>query len=211
MDLDILPDTFETRDHWWWRPGWRLGRQMHTMHLTLQNSPGAEATIRHVQDSLAGVDAVRPVPIEGLHLTMTGVGFADEVTTAQLDEVAEQVFARAEDLEVAPLVLESMLIASDAVMLCAREDPWLHQLLTIQRGAVDEVLGSREWGPFHPHVSIAYADGATGIDVLRDALADELAPLEPVVVERPTLTLMRLGRDRRVYEWDVVRELPLGR
>lgn len=110
---------------------------MHTMHLTLQNSPGAEATIRHVQDSLAGVDAVRPVPIEGLHLTMTGVGFTDEVTTAQLDEVAEQVFARAEDLEV--------------------------------------------------------------------------APLEAVEVERPTLTLMRLGRDRRVYEWDVVRELPLGR
>lgn len=137
MDLDILPDTLETREHWWWRPGWRLGRQMHTMHLTLQNSPGAEATIRHVQDSLAGVDAVRPVPIEGLHLTMTGVGFTDEVTTAQLDEVAEQVFARAEDLEV--------------------------------------------------------------------------APLEAVEVERPTLTLMRLGRDRRVYEWDVVRELPLGR
>ena len=211
MDLDILPDTFETRDHWWWRPGWRPGRRMHTMHLTLQNAPDSETTIRRVQESLASVDAVHPVPVEGLHLTMTGVGFTDEVTAAQLDEVAEQVFARAEALEVAPLVLESMLIASEAVMLCARKDPWLHQLLTIQRDAVDEVQGPREWGPFHPHVSVAYADGTTSIDKVRDALADHVAPLEAVEVERPMLTLMRLGRDRRVYEWDVVRELPLGR
>ena len=46
---------------------------------------------------------------------------------------------------------------------------------------------------------------------MRDALADHVAVLEPVEIERPVLTLMRLGRDRNVYEWDVVRELSLSR
>lgn len=211
MDLDILPGTAEMRDHWHWRPGWGLGRRMYTMHMTLQNAPAAEAAIRRAQESLAAVDLLRPVPVEGLHLTMTGIGFTDEVTAAQLEEVAEQVFARAGVIGPAPLILDSMLIAAEGVMLRARDGVWLESLLRCQRDAVAEVLGPRAWGPFHPHVSIAYADGPVGVDVVRDALADQVASLQPVEVESPLLTLMRLGRDRRVYEWDVVRELPLGR
>ena len=211
MDVDILPGTDVTRNHWHWRPGWGPGRRMYTMHLTLQDAPSAEATIRRVQESLAEVDAVRPVPVQGLHLTMAGVGFTDEVAAGQLHEVSQQVFAGAEAIESTPLVLDSMLIASEAVMFCAREESWLEELLTIQREAVDQVVGRREWGPFHPHVSIAYADAMTAVDEVRDALADHVAVLEPVEIERPVLTLMRLGRDRNVYEWDVVRELSLSR
>ena len=183
---------------------------MYTMHLTLQDAPTAEAAILRPQQSLAAVDVLRPVPIEGLHLTMTGVGFTDEVAAGQLHEVAQQVFARTEAMSTAPLVLDSMLVGAEAVMLRARHESWLEELLTHQREAVDEVLGPHEWGPFHPHVSIAYADGATAIKGEFEGFAEDIAPLGPVVVERPTLTLMRLGRDRRVYEWDVVRELPLG-
>lgn len=181
------------------------------MHLTLQNAPVAEATIRRVQESLSEFSVIGAVPVEGLHLTMAGVGFTDEVTTAQLDKVSQQVFAMADALESAPLVLDSMLIASDAVMFRASEEAWLDDLLAAQREAVDDVLGPRGWGSFHPHVSIAYADGTTAVDPLRAALADRVAQLEPLVIERPMLTLMRLGRDRHVYEWDVVRELSLGR
>lgn len=211
MELGILPGRTETQDHWQWRPGWRLGRRMYTMHLTLQEAPVVEAAIRRLQESLAAVDMLRPVPIEGLHLTMTGVGFTDEVTAGQLDEVAEQVFAKAAAMRTAPLVLDSLLVGAEAVMLRAQHGAWLDELLASQREAVDAVLGPHEWGPFHPHVSIAYADGATEIRAAVEGLAEAVAPLDPLVVETPMLTLMRLGRDRRVYEWDVVRELPLGR
>lgn len=211
MELSILPGHTVTRDHWHWRPGWRLGRRMYTMHLTLQEAPAVEDAIRRLQESLAALDVLRPVPVEGLHLTMTGVGFTDVVTAAQIDEVAAQVFAKAEAMSTAPLVLDSLVIGAEAVMLGAQHAAWLDELLGYQREAVDAVLGPREWGAFHPHVSIAYADGATDTRGAFDQLAEGAALLDPLLVETPTLTLMRLGRDRRVYEWDVVRELPLGR
>lgn len=102
MELSILPGHTVTQDHWHWRPGWRLGRRMYTMHLTLQEAPAVEDAIRRLQESLAALDVLRPVPVEGLHLTMTGVGFTDEVTAAQIDEVAAQVFAKAEAMSTAP-------------------------------------------------------------------------------------------------------------
>lgn len=181
------------------------------MHLTLEEAPAVEAAIHRLQESLAAVDALRPVPIKGLHLTMTGVGFTDEVSAGRLDEVAQRVFAQAEAMSAAPLVLDGVLVGAESIMLRARSASWLDQLLTSQRDAVQEVLGPRAWGPFHPHVSIAYADGVAAIGDVVDHLVDDVAPLAPLVVHSPTLTLMRLGRDRRIYEWDVVRQLPLNR
>lgn len=210
MEISFLQGRAETQDHWHWRPGWRLGRRMYTMHLTLQAAPEAGAAIGRLQQSIAAIDVLRPVPIEGLHLTMTGVGFTDEVTDGQLEEVAQQVFTKARTMSASPLILDSLFVGSEAIMLGAQPVDWLDEILLHQRRAVDAVLGPRQWGEFHPHVSIAYADGATSVRAAVERLAEDAAPLPPLVVDPPTLTLMRLGRDRRVYEWDVVRECPLG-
>ncbi len=27
------------RDHWWWRPGWRVGRSFYAWHVTFDDQP----------------------------------------------------------------------------------------------------------------------------------------------------------------------------
>lgn len=77
------------------------------------------------------------------------------------------------------------------------------------RAAIGDVRGSGkvpeavEWSP---HVSYAYANAdAEGGPC--DAALDGLGPV-PVIVTR--VELIRLGRDRRVYEWETMASLPLG-
>lgn len=33
--------TETVHDHWWWRPGWRLGRSFYASHITFTDQPEA--------------------------------------------------------------------------------------------------------------------------------------------------------------------------
>lgn len=73
--LEVL-DTLT--NHRWWRPGWRVGRSFYTWHLTFDDHPQVADLARRWQAGidLAGLDHI---PADGLHLTMQGIGFTDEV------------------------------------------------------------------------------------------------------------------------------------
>jgi hypothetical protein len=30
------------RDHWWWRPGWGVGRSFYTWHITFDDQPAVD-------------------------------------------------------------------------------------------------------------------------------------------------------------------------
>jgi len=37
-----MPESAEQMiDHWWWRPGWSVGRKFYTWHLTFADQPQA--------------------------------------------------------------------------------------------------------------------------------------------------------------------------
>jgi hypothetical protein len=55
-------------------------------------------------------------------------------------------------------------------------------------------------------VSLAYANA----DADGDQYDAALQGLGPVPVTVTTVELIRLGRDRRVYEWETLASLPLG-
>lgn len=210
MHWKILDGATETADHWRWRPGWRPGRRMVTMHLTVPHAPELHALSREVGPVLAGLGAFDPVPVHGLHLTMTGVGFTDELATGQAEQVWDEVVDGLGDLDVAPLLLDRVAIGTEAVMLCPPPTPWLEELCTLQREAVDRMRGHGEERPtFHPHLSLAYAHSVVALPEVAAAVAPLLERTPPLTVQRPMLTMMRLGRDTHEYAWEVLAERPL--
>ena len=69
---------------------------------------------------------------------------------------------------------------------------------------MDTVLGDRTWGIFWPHIALAYAHAAAPAAPIGALLRQALASQPEWITARPTLTLLRLGRDERVYTWEVV-------
>lgn len=215
MELRVAEDLDHIRDHWWWRPGWREGRRMHTFHLTMEQAPAVREFASRAREVLGGFASLDVVPDRGLHLTMTGIGFEDEVTQQQLANVGKRVFDHWERLtaqDPAPTIrFTSVLVAHESVMLIAEPAPWLEELARIQRAAVDEVIGEQDWGRFWPHLSLSYVNADDDPGPIAHALAP-LAHASPAAIEAaPTLTLMRLGRDEHEYRWDVLRQEGVGR
>jgi len=89
---DTAGHALTVRDHWWWRPGWRIGRRFYTFHVIFDADEvwGADELrllMSEYRQSLAGMAGLDLIPDEWLHLTVQGVGFTDEVGAADIDAI----------------------------------------------------------------------------------------------------------------------------
>ncbi|WP_235497567.1 2'-5' RNA ligase family protein [Frankia sp. R43] len=153
-----------------------------------------------------------PVPDVGLHLTMQGVGFADEVTETDLAAIIDAARIRLSNLAPFDLVLGPVDADPEAVML--QVAPWapLDSVRVAARSAIGAVWGlgrvpDRADG-FTPHVSVAYS----GADAPAELLRQRLTEAEPKTVRTrvAAVQLINLNRDEQVYRWSTVATLPLG-
>ena len=200
-------DFTQTRSHWWWRPGWGPGARFLTFHLTFERAPELQATASRFTERAIAIEYVDPVPLEWLHLTMTGVGFAGDVSADRLAALSSAVFDGASTLAFESLAFNSLFFSREGIMLAARPDPWLRELKALQERTVSEVCGVPQSGQeFHPHVSLAYFHGIVDTSAVVDAVDD----ISEVTVARPMLSLIELGRDDEVYTWRGVAQCDLG-
>jgi len=205
MRVTAAGGVIQTRNHWWWRPGWGIGTRYYTWHLTFEHCHELHLLASRLRPALARHPVQDVIPDGWLHLTMTGIGFEAEVSAEQLGVITERVFAELPDLPTGVLTLDSVLVADEGVLLPARRDTWLMELSALQRRVVAEVVGPGEWdAPFWPHVSLSYAGGTMPVAPLVADLEGAVPPQETLAVARPRVTLMRINRDARQYRWDVV-------
>lgn len=205
-----LADMQHTRDHFALNP-WAPGERRLTFHLTLERAPAVGEAAGVLQQALSGEPALRPVPAEWLHLTMTEFAVHGEVSDETVDAIAEAVFPHWRRFSGELLAYDQVFVADESVMLTARDDAWLHELAALQRDAVDARLGVRTWNRLWPHTTIAYATGAVAAETLRTVLVAPAASLPPIIRAQPTLTLMALRRDGGIYRWRPLRsEGPTG-
>ncbi|WP_156916576.1 2'-5' RNA ligase family protein [Actinomyces dentalis] len=205
MRIDTAPELGRTRSHWYWRPGWAPGRRMCTFHLTMERADAVRGLARSVRPVLERFELVDSVPEPWLHLTMNGLGFAGEVPDDRLEAVADEVFALWSSLDDPVLRFTHLFVGLEGAMLVAERSDWLMALARAQRAAIDRLLGPREWGDFWPHASLCYFNGPMDPRPLVGALAPVLDAVPDGVDAAPALTLMRLGRDERVYTWEALR------
>lgn len=154
---------------------------------------------------MPGVDVV---PTEWLHLTMTGVGYADDFDSSTPKEHVDSVFSATSSTSVGPLVFDRLFIYQEGVRFSAAS-PGLQELRTLQSDLVT-AAGGPDPDPdevFYAHVSLSHFSREISEELLSVAL--DLADLRPVVVASPRLSLIELGRDDRVYTGRVMSQRDL--
>lgn len=195
------------RDHWWWRPGWRAGRRFYTFHVTFGEQPGVQQLAGQARERLKAFPALDLVPGCWLHLTVQGVGFADEVSDDSLTAVAEAAAAALAGVPAAEVTVGTPRAVSEGVGSWVGPDGALDPVRDALRAAISRVRRSVPEGPeWSPHVSYAYASAEADAGPY-DAALSGLAEVHATVA---AVDLIRLGRDQRVYEWDTIASLPLG-
>ncbi len=111
------------RDHWWWRPGWHVGRRAYTFHITFDDDTAVDgiAELRRLaseyQRALTTLPGLDMVPLRWLHLTMQNVGFTDEVSEADARAVLAAARDRCSGLPPFELTLGQAQVRGEAVAI----------------------------------------------------------------------------------------------
>jgi 2'-5' RNA ligase len=202
------------RNHWWWRPGWRTGRHVYACHLTLDDQPQLRALVRQYQDAMAHLPNLDLIPARWLHVTMQGIGFTDEISTADLAAVTGRLGERLRIMKAPVATFERPTIHPEAVVLEADPPEPLYQLRLAMYETIASVLGHDKFSEprpeperFKPHVSAAYVNSDGPVKPIADAIST-INP-EPVTVTFRQVSLLVFHRDRRMYEWTQATPLPI--
>ncbi|PJE99662.1 hypothetical protein CUT44_03960 [Streptomyces carminius] len=213
-DLPPGQHAKEMRDHWWWRPGWQVGQRALTWHLTFEGQTAFHRLVEGYQRVLARFPGLEPVPVSWLHLTMQGIGFTSGVAPADVARIETAVRERLAVLSVPTPTFGQVVVADEAVVLPPDEEG--EKAIRAVRAAIRSGIGS-VWGVdgvpensshYRPHVSIAYSNRTQDAAPVVEAIT--VAGEQSVRLDVPTASLIELHRDRRVYEWEVVAEVPIG-
>jgi len=199
------------RDHWWWRPGWRIGRKMYTWHITFDGQDRLHELVAEYQAALNPLPGLDLIPPRWLHLTMQGVGFTDEVSEQDARAVATAARQRCVGLRPFELAFGQPIVDPESIQFALRPAEPAQALRRRIRAGIADVWGAdkvpeaEEWSP---HVSIAYSNSTGSPELFAGALARARVPDATLTVS--TVELIILNRDNRMYEWEVFEEATLG-
>ncbi|MEU1403727.1 2'-5' RNA ligase family protein [Streptomyces sp. NPDC005728] len=204
--------SFDTmRNHWWWRPGWNVGRRFYTWHLTFEGQDDVHRLAAQYRDAIVPLGSVlTPVPDQWLHLTMQGIGFVGEVQEQDVQAIVNAAKVRlaavpAFDVQIGPHVPDP-----EAILLHVHPAGPVHAVRSAIRTAIGDVLDEvpENVDGFTPHVSVAYSasDGpAKPIHRALDGL--DVAPAHARI---SSAELIVIHRDNQMYEWEPFATVPLG-
>jgi 2'-5' RNA ligase len=198
-------------NHWWWRPGWAVGRRFYTWHLTFDDAPDVTRLV-HEYDAHLDLPGLDVIPERWLHLTMQGIGFTHQVPTADVDEIVSAARARLAHLEPFQITLGPADVDPEVVRLTVTPTEPVTALRHQLRGAIADVWGNdrvpEDEADFTPHVSLAYSSRDADLQPILDA-ATTVAPT-PATMTVHHADLIQLHRDHQQYEWTTYAEVPLG-
>jgi 2'-5' RNA ligase len=198
-------------NHWWWRPGWAVGRRFYTWHLTFEDAADVIRLVREYEAhlELPGLDVIPP---RWLHLTMQGIGFVGEVDDGDVGEMVAVARVRLAALDPFTISLGPAVVDPEVVRLRVTPAETVSSLRHELRAAISDVWGGErvpeDEAGFTPHVSLAYSNRDGDMQQVLDA-ATAVSP-RPATARITQADLILLNRDHRQYEWTTYAEVPLG-
>lgn len=199
----MSPEPADMQNHWWWRPGWAVGRRFYTWHLTFERQTEVHRLAARYRETLHEMPGLTPVPDRWLHLTMQGIGFVGEVAESDVQRI---VAAAADRLAAVPsFTIElggDVVLDPEAILLPVQPAEPVATVRDALRAAIGDLLPTvpETADGFRPHVSVAYSatDGPAG------SVAQSLATVRepPARARITTAELIVLHRDNRMYEWE---------
>ncbi|MFJ6729974.1 2'-5' RNA ligase family protein [Streptomyces sp. NPDC091281] len=207
----MTTDFESMRNHWWWRPGWSVGRRFYTWHLTFDGQDDVHRLAGSYRSALAPVgDVLTLIPDQWLHLTMQGIGFVGDVKDSDVRAISEAAGERLSavpsfDAELGPAILDP-----EAVLLPVHPDGPVRAVRDAIRAAIGDVVQDvpEKAEGFTPHVSVAYSAGDGPAAPVAAALSGtNPAPAQSRIT---SAELIVIHRDNRMYEWETYARVPLG-
>jgi len=202
-DWEAFQRTERMADHWWWRPGWRPDRHYLTWYVVFDDQALRDHVAEH-QKALADLDYLDPVPADGIHMTVQGVAFADELDADAVARIGAQADERTADIE--PFTLTVGPIAAYPGGTFLRAAPWrpVAEVRERLRDAIATELGTNqvpaEPARFKPHISVNYCNAAPPATEVIRRLA-ELRQFPPIEVPVTSVSLLELRREGHTYRW----------
>jgi hypothetical protein len=197
------------RTQGWGRPGGHPGPRFYTFHFTFEQQPAVQQLAAEARDRLAGFPALDLVPPRWLHLTTQGIGFADAVSDADMAAIVAAARRWLPLLPAANFTLTTPQAESEGIVSWVLHTGGLSLARDALRAAIASTWGAKrvpEGQDWDPHVSFAYANQ----DADGGPYDAALQGMEFVPVTAAQVDLIRLGRDRHVYEWETIASIPLG-
>lgn len=204
--------TEMTCDHWWWRPGWRLGRSFYTWHITFSRNPEVCGLVGHYASAIQKFQTLDPVSPDGLHLTIQGIGFTDEVSRSGVDQIVAATATSCSKLAPFRARIGPAEVDTETVHMPVNPATSIIDLRIALREGIGDVWGTdnvpESMEGFRPHVTLAYSNGVAAIREIGSAIRTcDLAAAETLV---STVSLIELNRDRKRYEWVEIAKINIG-
>lgn len=207
--MTTQPETM--RNHWWWRPGWSVGRRFYTWHLTFEGQDDVHRLAAEYRSALAPLGStLTPIPDKWLHLTMQGVGFVGETNEEDVHLIAEAAGARLAAVPAFALQVGPEVLDPEAVLLRVHPDGPVRTVRDAIRAAIEDVVGEvpEKSEGFTPHVSVAYSAGNGPSAPVADVLTG--LHTTPAEAHISSAELIVIHRDNQMYEWKTFARVPLG-
>lgn len=200
----------EMRDHWWWRPGWDVGRRFYTWHLTFEGQEDVHRLAGEYRDRLVGVPRLTLIPNQWLHLTMQGIGFVGEVDQQTVRDIVAAATTRLAKIRAFDIELGQTVIDPEAVLLPASPAEPVRAVRNAIRAAIHDVVQPvpEQAEGFRPHVSVAYSAGAGPSEPIRQSL--RTLAVRSATARITSAELIVLHRDNLMYEWVPYARVELG-
>jgi 2'-5' RNA ligase len=164
-DWEAFQRTERLANHWYWRPGHRPGRNYLTWYFVFDDQALRDHVAYH-QQALADLDYLDPVPPDGIHMTVQGVGFPDEVNLDAAERIGERASALASDIPPFTLTVGPVASYPGGTFLRAAPSSPVAEVRERLREAI-----AAELGPGHvpaepvrikPHISVSYCNDTPG-------------------------------------------------
>ncbi|MFI0941905.1 2'-5' RNA ligase family protein [Streptomyces sp. NPDC021020] len=198
------------RNHWWWRPGWDVGRRFYTWHLTWDGQHDVHRFADGYRRAMSGLPGLDLIPDRWLHLTMQGVGFTDDVPEETATAIAAAARPRLAALHSFGVTLAAPIVDPEAILVPVVPAEPVRRLRQELRLAIAEVLSEvpEPADGFNPHVSIGYSHAEGPAAPYAEAI--EAAAIPPAKALVTHADLIVIHRDHQMYEWTTLAEVPLG-
>ena len=200
----------------WQRPGWAKGRRSYHWLLTFEHAPGLHALAAQCQAPFRDHPQFDLVPLDGLHLTLQRVAFTDELPVSSLPAVLAAVKQRCQGMAPFQLRIGWLAGSTGAIRFTAlpiEPTAEVHAMTTTPTSTPVDTPGhipacAKE--EFWPHVSIAYSNSTQlAAPVITQVAA--LRHLPPAEVLVTNVALVELRRERRVYQWEMMGRVEMGK
>jgi len=205
-------DAAEVINHWYWRPGWSVGSRFYTWHITFADKPEVLSFAQRYREQLSPQPMLDVIPDQWLHLTMQGVGFVNDVSTADANAIVSAARERCSGLNAFELSLDRPYVDPESIQVAVQPSGQVRQLRTELRRAIADVWGEARVPeaaePYSPHMSLAYINSAGPSTPLVKAIdaVDNVTGAARI----ESCQLIVLNRDAGMYVWEPYATVSLG-